>query len=169
MYVCYQNIRFTGSKYPKKRLVYCFRTKLLLVGLSASVVLFWPKYQLGHPKICLFSLSNKIVSGSKCPCILIHVYWFWTKRHCCLQLGGPMLRSVRELGLVGLSTADVPPSPSSTSSECSERLTKPSFHPQIITVPHSVTALEAFRRFASSYFCIRVGMLLPCHCFCSQG
>ena len=32
---------------------------------SLSVLLFWPNYRLGHPENNLFSLSNKIFSGSK--------------------------------------------------------------------------------------------------------
>jgi len=57
-----------------------------------------------------------------------------------------MLRAVRDLGLVAPSCGDVPPSPSSTSSDASDRLSRAPLHAQVVTVPHTVSALEAFRR-----------------------
>lgn len=69
-------------------------------------------------------------------------------------------KTVRELGLVGLCATDVPPSPSTTSSETSERHCLAAPGSRITLVPSSVSTLEAFRR-----MCMHrdsgVGMLAP--------
>ena len=69
-------------------------------------------------------------------------------------------KTVRELGLVGLCATDVPPSPSTTSSETSERHCLAAPGSRVTLVPSSITILEAFRR-----MCMHrdsgVGMLAP--------
>lgn len=69
-------------------------------------------------------------------------------------------KTVKELGLVGFCSTDVPPSPSTTSSETSERRCKAALGSRLTLIPSHETALEAFRRMCMNRDC-GVGVLAP--------
>ena len=69
-------------------------------------------------------------------------------------------KTVKELGLVGFCSTDVPPSPSTTSSETSERRVNAALGSRLTLVPSNETALEAFRRMCMNRDC-GVGVLAP--------
>eukprot|EP00892_Ulva_mutabilis_P002599 jgi/Ulvmu1/1233/UM109_0031.1 len=69
-------------------------------------------------------------------------------------------KTVKELGLVGFCSTDVPPSPSTTSSETSERRGNAALGSRLTLVPSNETALEAFRRMCMNRDC-GVGVLAP--------
>lgn len=67
-------------------------------------------------------------------------------------------KTVKELGLVGFCSTEVPPSPSTTSSETSERRGNAALGSRLTLVPSNETALEAFRRMCMNRDC-GVGVL----------
>lgn len=69
-------------------------------------------------------------------------------------------KTVKDLGLIGFCSTDVPPSPSTTSSETSERRGKLTLGSRLTLVPSTETALEAFRRMCMNRDC-GIGVLAP--------